>query len=237
MTVLDERFDLELLREATRYQQWILSWFGPGLSGRVAEVGPGIGNFTRWIAERAEQVVAIEPEPAMCGDIKALDLPNVEVVCSMLEDLTGAETTFDSVFLCNVLEHIVDDAAALSAACRLARPGGAVCVVVPAHPTLFGSLDERYGHLRRYRRLQIQDLMRLAGLRDLRTAYFNPVGALGWLIVSRIGRRKHLSPGSVRLSERLAVPLGEQLQRLGPMPFGQSVVAIGRTAGPALSGA
>jgi hypothetical protein len=69
--------------------------------------------------------------------------------------------------------------------------------------------------------------MARAGLTGVKAQYFNPVGALGWLLVARILRRPHLSAASVRISERLAVPSGRGLQRLFRPPFGQSVLAVG----------
>ncbi|MGH9043046.1 MAG: class I SAM-dependent methyltransferase [Acidimicrobiia bacterium] len=230
MSVVDERFDLEVLRGAIRYQRWLLDAFGPALSGRVLEVGPGIGNFTRWLAERADTVVAVEPDPTMSRDVAALGRGNVQVLEQTIEDLAGSDESFDCVFLCNVLEHIDDDAAALKVAHSLLAPGGHACVVVPAHEWLLGSLDRRYGHLRRYRRDEVQGLLQASGFVDVSAAYFNPIGALGWYAVSRAAKRPHLTRRSVLLSERLAVPVGQALARLGPPPFGQSVVATGRKA-------
>jgi SAM-dependent methyltransferase len=230
MTLLDERFDLETLRGAVRYQRWLLSVFGSALSGNLLEVGPGIGNFTRWLAKTASTVVAVEPDPLMCQSVLALGEPNVRVLETTFEDLAGTEEQFDCVFLCNVLEHIVDDREALRIARSLLTPGGQVCVVVPAHPSLFGSLDHRYGHLRRYRQGEVLAALEGAGFRDVSASYFNPLGALGWLAVSRAAKRPHLTRSSVWLSEWVAVPLGRALQRLGPPPFGQSVVATGLQA-------
>jgi SAM-dependent methyltransferase len=230
MTLLDERFDLETLRGAVRYQRWLLSVFGSALSGNVLEVGPGIGNFTRWLAQTASTVVAVEPDPLMCQSVLALGEPNVRVLETRFEDLAGTEELFDCVFLCNVLEHILDDGEALRIARSLLTPGGHVCVVVPAHPSLSGSLDHRYGHLRRYRQAEVLAALEGVGFSNVSASYFNPLGALGWLAVSRAAKRPHLTRSSVWLSEWVAVPLGRALQRLGPPPFGQSVVATGLKA-------
>jgi SAM-dependent methyltransferase len=228
VTVIDESFDLKILRGASSYQQWVLAWFEGALRGQIAEVGPGIGNFTRWLSEAADQVVAIEPEPIMCDEITALGLPNVTVVQGLIEDVAPEIPPSDAVFMCNVLEHIGDDEAAIASAHALLKPGGHICVVVPAHQLLYGTLDRRYGHLRRYRKRDIRRALESAGFVDVKAEYFNPVGALGWFLVVRVLRRPHLSEGSVTLSERVAVPAGKALRRLGRPPFGQSVVAIGR---------
>ena len=224
----DERFDLELLRRATRYQRWVLSDFGDLLSGSVLEVGSGIGNFTRWIARSAEEVTAVEPDPFMCRRIEALGLPNVRVVQARLQDLKAPRSTFNAVVLINVLEHLPNDLAAMRMVAAMLREGGGACLLVPAHPFLYGSLDRRYGHVRRYTTRDVRALLIGSGLRPSRCRYLNPLGAVGWLIVNRVFGSAHLSRTAVVLTESVGVPVGRFLERLGPPPFGQSVVAIGR---------
>jgi SAM-dependent methyltransferase len=223
----DERLDLVLLGEAVRYQRWVMSEFGSAIRGEVLEVGAGVGNFTRWIARRATRVVVAEPDPGMAAEVADMSLPNVQVRTIPIEELEPASERFDSVVAINVLEHIEDDQRALRIARGLLRPGGRVCLFVPAHPSLFGSLDQRYGHLRRYTVRGAAALLRSAGFRVTRCRYFNPVGALGWWLVGRVARRTRLTRSSVVLSERIAVPIGRALERVGAPPFGQSVIAVG----------
>jgi len=221
----NERFDLELLRAATRYQQWVLSALQPHVTGTVLEVGAGIGNFTRWIARSASRLVALEPEADMAREIEGLGLRNVQVLTTPLEELVDSEWRFDSVVLINVLEHLRDDQQALLIAHRLLRPGGCAGILVPAHPSLYGSLDRTYGHLRRYTRAGVERKLKLARFQTRFVRYFNPVGAVGWLLVGRVAHRTHLNRGSIDLAERIAVPLGRAMERFGAPPFGQSVIA------------
>jgi SAM-dependent methyltransferase len=223
----DERLDLVLLGEAVRYQRWVMSAFGSAIRGEVLEVGAGVGNFTRWIEGRATRVVVAEPDPGMAAEIADMALPNVQVRTLPIEELEPSSERFDSVVAINVLEHIEDDQRALRIAKGLLKSGGRLCLFVPAHPSLFGSLDERYGHLRRYTVRGTAALLRSAGFRVARCRYFNPVGALGWWLVGRVARRGRLSRSSIVLSERVAVPLGRALERVGSPPFGQSVIAVG----------
>jgi len=221
----NERFDLELLRAATRYQQWVLSALQPHVTGTVLEVGAGIGNFTRWIARSASRLVALEPEADMAREIEGLGLRNVQALTTPLEELVDSEWRFDSVVLINVLEHMWDDQQALLIAHRLLRPGGCAGILVPAHPSLFGSLDGTYGHFRRYTRAGVERDLRVAGFQIEFVRYFNPVGAIGWFFVGRVARRTHLNRAAIELAERTAVPLGRAMERFGAPPFGQSVIA------------
>jgi SAM-dependent methyltransferase len=217
----DERWDLTLLRSAVRYQRWVLESFKPWLRGRTLEVGAGNGNFTRFLVDLADQVVVAEPDPEGCAEIEAMELDRVYVHCAPIEALSGE--TFESLVMLNVLEHIEDDAAALEAAKELLAPGGALCMLVPAHPALYGTLDRRYDHFRRYKRDEVDRALRDAGFDVKFCRYFNPLGAIGWWFVARAFRRPSLPRNAVRLSEMLGVPLG---RRFHAPRFGQSVIAV-----------
>ncbi|MDP8962023.1 MAG: class I SAM-dependent methyltransferase [Actinomycetota bacterium] len=224
-----ERYDLELQRAAVAYQRWVVDSFAPVLNERVAEVGAGIGNFTRWIAEHAEEVVALEPDPEMCAGIAELGLDNVEVVQQRL-DLYAftANARFNAAVLIDVLQLFNDDVAAVRASGRMLRINGYLCALVPAHPGLHGSLDDRYGHHRRYTKERMVKLFEAAGLVLEELRYFNPLGALGWWAAGRVARRPRLDPALVSLSERVLVPAGRLLERVVQPPFGQSLLAVGR---------
>ncbi|MGH2726313.1 MAG: class I SAM-dependent methyltransferase [Actinomycetota bacterium] len=223
----DEQFDLELLGGAVRYQRWVLSAFEP-VSGSVVEVGAGSGNMTRWLSARADRVVAVEPHPALAERIEALQLPNVDVLRTRIEDLPEDASGFDLAVSVNVLEHIEDDEGAVRAMARLVRPGGRLAILVPAHRLLSGKLDRRYHHLRRYSRRGVAALLDHAGVEIERVRYFNPLGAIGWLLFVRLLGRTRLSAFNIWATERIAVPTGQALERIGFHPFGQSVIAIGR---------
>ena len=57
---------------------------------------------------------------------------------------------YDAVFLLDVIEHIVDDTAFVTAALRHLRTGGLVAVNVPANMLFFSEYDKAAGHVRRY---------------------------------------------------------------------------------------
>lgn len=227
--VLEEAlFDL---RRAERYQRWVLDALGLlAPLPAVLEVGAGSGNYTRWLAARHRRVVAVEPEEALARRIVELGLPNVEVVAAGVDEVPGGRR-FDAAVLINVLEHVEDDAALLGAAAARVRPGGLVAVVVPAHPTLYGTLDETYAHLRRYRRREVAALLDRVGLTGIEARYLNALGAVGWWMTGRLLRRRHLDPAAVTVTERLVVPIARRLESRWSPPFGQSVIATGRVPG------
>jgi len=70
----------------------------------------------------------------------------------------------DGVLALDVLEHIIDDRAALAELTRVLRPGGLAVFTVPAHPWLWSHRDDDDGHVRRYRRRELVAAVADAGL-------------------------------------------------------------------------
>ena len=225
-----DRFDLEVIWRAERYQRWIIDAFECDLSGEVLEIGAGVGAMTRWLSARARHVTALEPDEGYRARIDGLRLPNVSTIGGRVEDLAGTSLEADAAVLVNILEHLDDDAAALTAIHARLRPGGLACILVPAHHRLFGSLDEAYGHRRRYSTAQVGRLLARSGFAVDRLRYFNPVGAAGWLVMGRLLQRRTISARAVTLAEWVVVPASRALEALGDPPFGQSVIAVGRRA-------
>src|SRR4051812_4582024 len=145
----DELFDLRALRGARRYQAWVVESLEIPKATNVIEVGAGVGNITHLLSDRAGRVTAVEPELNLAAELEALSLPNVEVVQSRIETLP-LDDLYDVAVLVNVLEHIDDDLEALRHVRRVLEQRGQISVLVPAHQVLYGSLDSKYAHLRRY---------------------------------------------------------------------------------------
>jgi SAM-dependent methyltransferase len=128
----------------------------------------------------------------------------------------------------NVLEHIERDHDALVAMRDLLAPGGAVVLLVPAVPALFGELDRALGHYRRYTPDVLRRRLAGAGLVVRHLEYFNLAGMPGWWFVGRVLKRAMIPTGSLRLYNAL-VPLF-RLERWLPWRPGQSLIAIGARA-------
>src|SRR5258708_32320291 len=64
-------------------------------------------------------------------------------------DLAGLENCVDTVLCLNVLEYLDDPAGVLHSLRATLKPHGAIVVLTPHGPGLFGSLDRSLGHKRR----------------------------------------------------------------------------------------
>lgn len=217
--------DLDRMAIAEAYNASLVDRARPWLGGRVLDAGAGVGTHTVRLVELAEHVVALEPSPALARLLREL-VPQAEVVEG---DAWSVGGPFDAIVCFNVLEHIPDDRAVFSRFAELLVPSGVLCVIVPAHPGLFGQLDRSFGHERRYTSRELRGKLDAAGLEVTTLRHINPVGALGWLVQGRVLRRSSLPHGGLRLYDRL-VPVLRAFDVL-PLPIGLSLWAVAKTPG------
>lgn len=157
--------------------------------GRFLEVGAGTGEFCESLLGRgfSGKIYDIGERTRETLRIRFADRDNVAVVDSIdaVED-----SSMDYLFAIEVLEHIVDDAGALSAWTRKLKPGGLMLLSVPAHQSKFGPTDKRVGHVRRYGRQQLVDLADGCGCSAIRVASYGfPLGNLGRIAGNLLERR------------------------------------------------
>lgn len=223
--------DLRQMERAVNYRRWQFEMVEPFLQGRVLEVGGGIGNFTRQLAESGRRVVSVEPNEACFKELeeKTRELEDVRAVFATvetLEEVLGPDDEFDCIVMMNVLEHIEDDTAVLMELKKRLAVGGRVIILVPAGPWAFGRLDERLGHYRRYSKSYSRDMFPAAGLRIELMRYYNFVGIWGWWWNAKRDKLEGQSDAQIRFFDRWVVPLVSRIERLICPPVGQSILVV-----------
>jgi SAM-dependent methyltransferase len=218
------------MARARRFNRWMAETIAPFLQGDVLEIGAGIGNLTEFLCCRTGRYVALDTEPehllALARHLS--DRTNLETIyCDAADarDFAPFLGRFDTIVALNVLEHIRNDVAALSNIFSALRPRGRSIVLVPQCPFAFGSLDEVLEHQRRYSRSELAAKMISAGFRLERMLEFNRATLPGWILNSRILRRKTLSTIQLGIFNAL-VPLARRIDPLLPWPA-TSLIAIG----------
>jgi SAM-dependent methyltransferase len=222
--------DLERLGSARHFFEWVLAEFRPFLRGRVLEVGAGVGTITRKLVEEYPNlsVVALEPAENVFGDLAAYAAvtPRVQAHQLTLADYHDQDG-FDAVLYLNVLEHIADDARELQLAADALRPGGALLVFGPAMESLYGELDYKAGHYRRYSVEQLRNLTLAAGLDVVSVRYFDIIGVLPYFVVYRQLRHNDITGSTMWGYDRLIVPLSRLIQQAVPRPpIGKNIILI-----------
>ena len=154
---------------------------------------------------------------------------NASVHHSLLSDFMEVENTtgVDSVVSVNVLEHVRDDVGELTRMHTVLRPGGHLCLWVPALPALNSRFDRSLGHFRRYRKRDLSRKLEQTGFVPVQLAYRDIVGMLAWFVVCRV-LRQELSPGKVSIYDQLVMPVTGFCGRWLNPPVGKNLMAIAR---------
>jgi 2-polyprenyl-3-methyl-5-hydroxy-6-metoxy-1,4-benzoquinol methylase len=156
----------------------------------VLEVGCGQGALGARLARRY-RYLGVEPDESSCAVARqrVAAMGRGEVRQASVADL--GDERFDLVCAFEVLEHIEDDAAALTEWAGRLRPGGWLLLSVPAHQRRYGPADELVGHFRRYDPDVLAALLRDHGFTDVDLRLYGmPLGYVLEAGRNAIGRRK-----------------------------------------------
>lgn len=82
---------------------------------------------------------------------------------NILEGRSEFSEKYEGVFALDVIEHIADDATFVGALLAMVKPGGFVCINVPALMAFYSDYDRRAGHHRRYSMADIQRISTKVG--------------------------------------------------------------------------
>jgi SAM-dependent methyltransferase len=130
--------------------------------GKILEIGSGSAALLREFSLRDYQCTGYDTsaDTYNVAILMTQDRSNIEIVD---KDNQNWENEFDYLLSCEVLEHIVDDQAALIKWANYLKPKGMAILTVPCHMRKFGPLDSWAGHIRRYERDEFEILLDKAG--------------------------------------------------------------------------
>jgi SAM-dependent methyltransferase len=226
--------DLEAMMVADKYYQWIIDTVRPYIGHHIAEVGAGVGSFSKLLkATEPKTLTLIEPSKRTHALLKK-NIPSDKktTVTTINNYLTGQESKLkgkiDTFVYINVFEHIEDDHAEMRRIADILQKGGHVIIFVPALRGLYSEFDKNIGHYRRYNKTRLQSLCDAAGLELVKTRYMDMIGMLPWYASFVLLRRKALQPGLVKIYDRLAVPLIRKVESTVEAPIGKNILLIAK---------
>jgi len=215
--------NLEVMAEAVNYNAFLANMIERICHGSrlIVDFGAGSGTFAEIVRAQGHDVACIEPDPAQAANLGAAGFPTF-ASCSEMKPASA-----DAVYTLNVLEHIEDDAAAVRAIADILRPGGRLLVYVPAFPILYGAMDRKVGHVRRYRRRQLVSLLEKAGFTVEHSAYADSLGFAASLAFNAIGSGDgSLNSKAIILYDRIIFPISRLIDTVTAKLFGKNTYAV-----------
>jgi SAM-dependent methyltransferase len=206
--------------------------FDAYLGRRILEIGSGIGNQTRYFADR-ERVVASDIDPYYVQTLRErFDGQENLRIASFRFPLSPADIAdlqnerLDTIVCLNVLEHIEDHHGTLDDCAKVLPPGGHLVLLVPSLKALYGTLDINLHHFRRYEKEPLRQLLSQHGFEVDTLRFINRVAVFGWWLSSRVLKRKVLPRNQLAVF-KLMMPL-LKLEEKRPPSFGLSLLALAR---------
>jgi SAM-dependent methyltransferase len=128
--------------------------------GRALDIGAAGGGNTRVLRSFGWSALALEygSEGAEVARERGLDVIRADARC-----LPMATGSADLVVAFDILEHIEEDHLAASEIGRVLRPGGIALIAVPCDMSLWSAHDVAVGHVRRYTRETLREVLVKAG--------------------------------------------------------------------------
>jgi SAM-dependent methyltransferase len=186
---------------------WITRVLRPYLGDTVFEIGAGLGNLTARLMGRKLQYVAAEKDPLYLHALRNrfLHTPSV-TVCELDPEAPGDYAVwtgqFESALCVNVLESVEDPQCVIASLRGALRQGGVLIVLVPHGPALYGPLDRRLGHRRRFSAAQLRHLLEKCGFHVEREHQLNKIGAVAWWVSGKLLGRSRISRPALKLWDK-----------------------------------
>jgi 2-polyprenyl-3-methyl-5-hydroxy-6-metoxy-1,4-benzoquinol methylase len=217
--------NLEVMAEAVNYNRFLVDLvetYGAGANDTL-DFGAGIGTFSEMVRERNRSVDCLEMDPRLGDVLQEKGFKN------FLRSEDIADASYDYIYSLNVFEHIKDDHAAAREAHRILRPGGTLFIYVPAFSMLFGSMDRKVEHFRRYTRSSLTNLIVSANFNVETNYYVDALGFFASLAYNIVSRGDgSLNRSAVRFYDQRVFPVSRMIDRVTSAVIGKNAVIVAR---------
>lgn len=220
------RENLEAMEHARNYNEFLLSLISRHVAGpEVMDFGAGAGTFCIPAARQYHRITCVEPDAILADCLRTAGFR----VAMDLQEI--AESSIDSIYSFNVLEHIEDDEGVLYELRRRLRSGGKLLLYVPAFNLLFSAMDRKVGHFRRYRRRGLERRLRRAGFEVLYSRYADSLGFFAALVYKLVGDGSGvIDARGVRAYDTFLFPVSRALDFAAGPFFGKNLIVSARKA-------
>jgi SAM-dependent methyltransferase len=223
----------ESMEFADNYNNWILHDFKKYMGTSLLEIGTGQGNFKKYVSGSVKSYASIDIDDDVIKRAKERDPQGNYIVA----DISAADfkekvkdLKLSSIICLNVLEHVPDHKAGLNYMLDSLEKGGHLLLFVPSFKGLYNDLDRLAGHLRRYKKKDVLELISNRNdIEIIRNEYFNPVGGFGWWL-NKFKKHETINSKNVNKQvlffDKYVVPFSKFFNFFTKPFFGQSLYCI-----------
>ena len=196
------------------------------------------GHLAVRLARAGHSVSGLDAYPGAVEMTNALAKQHGLGEIARLWNLTGLATRFeparfDTVLCLDVLNHVADDKATLADIAKVLKPRGRLVLAVPAFHRLLGARDRKLGHLRRYRKSELVELLSTEGFRVDSMRHWNTLALplqFAWeqLLHQELGDTMRYGPenGLGSLRNRILSAWYLTVENRLPAPIGITLFAV-----------
>lgn len=138
---------------------------------KILNVGAASGASSQCLSSLGE-VISVENDPVFLDFLVGKKIP---VINASIIALPFDDNSFDLICALDILEHVADDTKAIAELVRVCKPGGKICITVPACRSLWSAHDEVNNHFRRYSKSRLINLIDKQKNKLLYSTYFNTI--------------------------------------------------------------
>ena len=225
---------LKAISGANKFNQWMYQRISQDCSGKILEIGSGIGNISEYFIKNGAEIYLSDLRDNYLEFLennykgKAAGILKMDIVAPDFDQKYAKHIgTFDTVFALNVVEHIKDDTLAMANIKKLLKNDGKAVILVPAYNTLYNSFDEALEHYRRYTKKTLNKVFDSNQFKIEKSSYFNAAGIAGWILSGAILKKSTIPAGQMKLYNKL-VPIFKVVDKVIFNTFGLSVVTVGK---------
>ena len=212
-----------------RYNAWIVGMVIDGYGGkinpttRVLDFGAGLGTLSQIFYDKS----SVRPDTFDLDPVHRQEMTRRGFhAYSRFDDLPA---DYDLIFVSNVLEHIEDDVDLLYVLKGKLKQDAKLVIYVPAFQSIWTTMDEKVGHIRRYHKKELCEKLGQTGYSVQQVRYCDSLGFLLAFLFKFIGNKNGDLPlRSLYLYDRLLLPISRVMDMVALRFWGKNLFVVAR---------
>ena len=195
------------------------------ISGNVAEIGPGNGIFLEYYLDQCDKLELFEPDKNLYSKL-SYKFSNYKKITIRNDELNITSNIYDTILYLDVLEHIEDHEKEISKAHNALKKGGYLIINVPAFEFLYSDFDKDVGHVKRYSKKDIRNLILNYNFEITKLNYYDSIGFLLSFLSKIISSNyKKNFEKKIKIWDSL-IPFSRVLDKILISSFGKSLIVV-----------